>query len=533
MTETSTLTQKLLKDYKQLQKNTFVSTTNNFIEVDEITLRISTFYEKIRGIIDWKGEHLLKRNVIERILRRKILSKTAINSKISIIEAEPFVIDILRSGNFESNRIKKEKITEIQKILDKYIYLINHFSQKNNGHSVIFGNWLSSIAACEIEEALSDSKKERLILSYAFNSLRKTIKTEEKINKKEEDLLLYVAIQQALFSLDRPIIIYHLLKFKYTNWNNLSKRELTEISKNICEEKIYIEKLLSHPLLKKFYQFCKVYNTPYLIIGDILKENLKKPEEIISNPEKTKDAIVRHYNKRVEKMKGRLYRGTLYSTISIFITNIAVLLAVEIPLSKHITVGEFTSFVIAIDILVPTLLMAFLAITASPPPKKNQKKVVLETMKVLYKKEIEETHIIKKPRERKHLLYFFVSVFYIISFLLSVGIIAWLLSLINFPLLSYFIFIIFLSLIAFAGVKIRESSKELYMIESKDNFFTIIIDIFALPVIQLGKWLTMRWGKYNILSVVFSAFLDMPFKIFLEFLDQWRNYLKEKKEEIY
>lgn len=534
MPEISPLTKKLLKEYRHLKKSdSSHGDGEGFIEIDEITLRVGSFYEKIRGVIDWKGEHLLKRNVIERILRRKILSKTAIKKDISTIPAESFVVDIFRSGSFNSHRIQKEKIQKIQKILDKYIYIINHYSQKNNGKSIIFGGWVASIAACEIEEVISDSRKERIVLSYALQSIKKIIKVEGKIAKEEEDLLLYIALQQSLFDLDKPIISYHLLRFKYNNWNSFSHKEIKEISEKIVEEKKYIESLFKHPLLKKFYQFCKKYNTPYLIINDILNSTSKDPEKTIENPEEMEKIITKHYDKRVEKMKGRLYRAALYSTISIFITNIAALLIIEIPLSKYINIGNFTPLVVIIDILVPTALMALLLITVSPPPLKNRKKVVLETMKVLYKKEANEIYVIKKPKEKKSFIYVFVSFFYIVSFLFSVSFIVWLLSLINFPLLSYFIFIIFLSIIAFAGVKIREKSKDIYMIETKDSFFTMITDIFALPIIQLGKWLTSRWERYNILTVIFSAFLDMPFKIFLEFLDQWRNYLKEKKEEIY
>jgi len=533
MPEISPLTQKLIKDFNRIKKDSSEKKDESVIGVDEITLRVASFYEKIRGVIDWKGEHLLKRNVIERILKRKIFSKTALDSELSSIPAEPFIIDLIRSGHFENNKIKESKIEEVQRVLDKYIYIIKRSSEKENGNPISFGGWISSIAACEIEEVLSGSNKERLLLFYTFNSLKKIIKIEEDISEKEKDILLFIAIQQALFNLDSPIITYHALKFKYERWKNPSQEDLKQITANIHKEKKEVERLLNHPLLKKIYQFCKIYNTPYLIIGDILGENLKDPKEVLSNPEEMEKKIVKHYEERVEKMRGRLYRAATYSTISIFVTNIAALLAVEIPLSKYIDIGEFTYLVIAVDVLVPTLLMALLIVTVSPPPNKNKKRVVLETMKTIYKKEEPDTYVIKKPRKKRPVLYFIVSLFYTISFFASVGVIVWLLSMINFPLLSYFIFIIFLSLIAFAGVKIRERSKELYMIETKEGFLNIIVDIFALPVIQLGRWLTIRWEKYNILSVVFSAFLDMPFKLFLEFLDQWRSYLKEKKEGIY
>ncbi len=535
MSELSPLTQKLLRDFFRSGKSSFKE-EGPFLEADEITVRVASFYEKIRGVIDWKGEHLLKRNAIERSLKRKIFSETALRAEVAPIPAEPFVTDLIRSGHFKSKRIAESKVTQVQSALDKYVYLLQKTPKnKGNGFKISFGNWLSAVAACEVEEILSESDKERALLSYAFRLLKKKIKieNEKEIKEEEKDLLLYIAVQQALFNLDSPIISYHILKFKYENWKNPGKEDLKKIAESIHKEKEEIDRLLRHPLLKKLYQLCKKKNTPYLIIGDILRDNPKKAKEILSDPEKAEKKIVEYYQKRVDKMKGRLYRAAMYTTVSIFITNVAALLAIEIPFSRYIGIGEFTPLVVAIDVLVPTLLMALLVITVSPPPEKNKKMVVLETMKVLYKREREDTHLIRGSKRKKPALYFAVSVFYAICFLISVGAIVWLLSLINFPLLSYFIFIIFLSLIAFAGVKIRERAKELYMIETKDNFLTVIVDLFALPVVQLGKWLTARWEKYNILSVFFTALLDMPFKFFIEILDHWRDYLKEKKEGIY
>ncbi len=531
MPKLSPLTNKLIKEYSRSEKKT--SGKEDVIGVDEITVRVASFYEKIRGIIDWKGEHLLKRNAIERIIKRRIVSSITLGEKISSIPAKPLVTDLIRSGHFENNKIQLSRISEVQEALDKYVYIINNLSLAKDQQSFSFYYWLSSVAACEIEEILSRSTKERALISYMYNSMKEAVETDGEISEKEKNILFYIAVQKALFDLDPPIISYHILKYEYKNWENPSKEDLKKITKTILYTKKRIDFFLEHPFLKKFYQLCRVYNTPYLLIGDVLKEDPKKGEEILSDPQKAEKEIEKHYEKRAKSMKGRLSRAAIYATLSIFITNVAALLVVEIPFSHYINIGEFTLLVVAIDVLLPTFLMVFLVVTISPPPERNKRKVVFETMKTLYQSEEIEKHKIKTPKSKKTFLYYLVSLLYMISFLVSVGVIVWLLSLINFPLLSYFIFIIFLSLIAFAGTKIRERAKELHMIEEKEGFVHVIMDIFALPMLQLGKWLTIRWKKYNIIAVFFSALIDMPFNLFIEFLDQWRKFLREKKEEIY
>ena len=42
------------------------------IEMDRLATRIGRFYERIRQVVDWKEEHLVRRASIERILKREI-----------------------------------------------------------------------------------------------------------------------------------------------------------------------------------------------------------------------------------------------------------------------------------------------------------------------------------------------------------------------------------------------------------------------------------------------------------------------------
>jgi len=53
-----------------------------------------------------------------------------------------------------------------------------------------------------------------------------------------------------------------------------------------------------------------------------------------------------------------------------------------------------------------------------------------------------------------------------------------------------------------------------------------------LPLIRMGKWLSGQWAKFNILVIIFNLILEVPFQIFIKFLENWHRFLKDKKEEI-
>jgi len=188
---------------------------------------------------------------------------------------------------------------------------------------------------------------------------------------------------------------------------------------------------------------------------------------------------------------------------------------------------------LGINLAVPPLLMALLVLSIRPPSRENLQRSILEIMKNVYESEQKDTYTIRRPREKGAALSFFLALFYILSFILSYGIIFWLLTKLNFSLLSQIIFVMFISLISFAGVKIRQRSKELVIQEEKGPALFGIFELFALPIIQTGKWLSGKLAHYNVIIIAINALIEMPLQLFLEFLEQWRFFLKEKKEEIH
>jgi len=537
MAELSQSTQKLISRYRESLQPGKRTTT---IHVDEVASKVAAFYEKIRGIIDWKEEHLLKKGAIERMLKRRIFSGidlTKGNISANSI-AESLVLELIRGGHFPNDKIEESKIKDVQKTIDKYVFILNNAPSQQKKSKIQLCSWLSSIAACEIEEILSPSLKERALIDYMFELMKERIRLNEGIflkggvEKEEKNIQIYIAVHKALFNLDPPVISYHLLKYRHPQWKNLAQDQLDEITKNIYSIWENLEKDLTNPLADKFYQVAEKYDTPYLLLGDILSDNPVEAEEKIKNPEILETLIKKVYNKRLKTLKSRLTRAAFYATLSIFLTNILSLLAIEIPFTKYVT-GNFNFLAIGIDIFVPTLLMFFLVITVKPPKKGNLEQVIMETMRIVYSKKAEDIYEIKFYRKRGFIFDTIINILYFLFFCLFLGLIIWGLYQVNFPILSYLIFIIFLSLIAFAGAKIRQRAKELYIIEEKGIFFLFVFDPLALPIIHLGIWLTTRWKRYNVVAAFFSALIDMPFLIFVEFIEQWRYFLKEKKEKIH
>jgi len=536
MLEISPDIRKLIHDYQSWQKSLSPNPDAINIKVDEIASKVASFYERFREIVDWKEQHLMRRVAIERILKRRLLLR--INGQQI---AEPFVFELIRGGYFAGIPIEKTKIDIIQNVLDKYIFILGNLKKidiRDKNRAELYAD-ISGIAACEIEEILDPNFyfKQNILLNFTETIMRARIKIGKKakeltgITKEEVNTQIYVAVQQALFRLDLPIISYNLIKRRYPFWGNASQAQIQEFAQNVCVILEDIEKTLNHPLADKFYKIAERYDTVYLLLDDIITANPEKIAIEISDPNVLDKLVSQAYSLRLETLRSRLGRAAFYSALSIFLTNIFSLYVLEFPFAKYV-MGNINPLAAAIDVIGPTFLMLFLTVTVKTPPKENRRLVIEEVRKIVYARQAEESYEVEIYPKGNVIFRFINNLLYAISFCVCFGVILFVLYKLHYPPLSCVLLIMFTCLIAFAGTRIRNRSMELCVAEKKENFSQIIVDLFSLPVIRLGKWLLARWKKINILGVIFNVLIDTPFLIFVEFLEQWRYFLKEKKEDI-
>jgi len=116
-------------------------------------------------------------------------------------------------------------------------------------------------------------------------------------------------------------------------------------------------------------------------------------------------------------------------------------------------------------------------------------------MRIVYPSNGKEIEEIKPPRKKGIILSTIIGLFYLLTFVLSFWVIIWLLRKVEFGGLSIGIFLMFFCLIFFAGVKTRERSKELQVIEEKTTILSFLFDTFSLPFIRMGKWLSGHFIK--------------------------------------
>ncbi len=516
------------------------------LEVDELASKIAEAYEKVRKVIDWKEENLLRRGAIERILKRRLVSELyGINilPDLNATEmAEPMILELMRSGYFDNGKIAKKQIKEIENILNKYIRILDNSrlpqapSKKHVKNKMEFYTWMLEIAACEIEEVLAPAFKENALLNLMTNVIfeRNRILPSDRLSDLDRLVQVYIACMRTLYNFDDPIISYNVIKIRYPFWIEEVDSSIEKIMEQVHDIRQQIETDLDSEEGKQLFKLAGKYDAAYRIIGDVLDKINNTPEivrEKLANPEELKKMVEESYFKRKASLKGRLFRSAIYSTLSIFVAGIASFIIFEGPVAKLAGL-EFSLLSLFIDLLIPSLVMFLLVIFIRPPKDQNLRVVQKEIAKIIHKQNSEDVYEIDFRRKKNKALNIIFIIISVICGIASMRFIFWIFEIGRVPWTSMYLDTVNVAMVVFAAMAIKQKSKEI-TIEDHGNFIEFLLELFSIPLAKIGQWFSAKWKKYNIFSALFTAVVDLPFSALIRIVEDWRNFLKERSSEMH
>ena len=129
------------------------------------------------------------------------------------------------------------------------------------------------------------------------------------------------------------------------------------------------------------------------------------------------------------------------------------------------------------------------------------------------------------------MLIFGFTIFYTLTFMVTLSLIYEGLSYIDFNLISMSVFVFFVSIVSFFSYRIRQIVN-LYRLEEKEGVLTPIIDFFFMPILSLGKFFSGGLARLNFLIFVFDFLIEAPFKLIFEVVEEWISFVRKRKDEI-
>lgn len=516
---------KLLESLKQ-QANSSSETLRDgsYVKVNDLAKKAGVFYEKIRYLIDYKEDHTIRRNAIQRILKRNLFFKTG-GEKIALL----LIQELVRGGYLESDSFLENRISNVQNIIDRFLSLENLSGHANGGDPSI-NKVIISLAASEIEIYLFGDKNEDLVLF----SFYETVKDQVKIStgsSSEIDTQIYIACLRSLLKADDQTIAYRLwLKF-LPQWMNLKDAsEFQNIAKSLTVILYRIKSGIKDDLSWKIARKLKNYSIYFNVIKEITARYGADSERVLNNKSFFEKEAKNILDGRYKKENARIQKSALRAILYILFTKTILAFALELPYDVAI-LGKVYYPALVVNVIFHPFLLFLITYTIKPLGAKNTDLIISGLNSVICG---EDSSIINiKNKKSKNFLYFIFLLLYGFIFLISFGVVIFILNQLHFNIMSIALFTFFLTLVTYFGLRIRFTSKNWAVTSTKERTFYLLGNILIMPIVEVGRWLSHKFDSVNILVFVMDFIIETPFKVLLSVFDSFLSFLKDKKEEMY
>ena len=474
-------------------------TSRGFVEA------VAQVYERARNALEYRADNLVRRAAIERILKRRMLLNNDPDSLTRHLLTE------LRWARYLSHEeIGKSKRQELEEILKKY-------SSHLNG--AVPTEWILKTASAEIEEIFNLNTDYRQFTFFAFQVIKQKIATGDK----DLDLLVYFAVDKVYAGSDDEQILYHILRLA---GENFTKEKLEEAWKlfNLAKR---------HKDLPRIIKFVRRQMPPLILMRDIYFYDPSEFKNSLSGQEKFEAKAQEVLETQLSLMSGKVRTAGTRSVIYVFLTKMILAFGLEVPL-ETLFYGQVGLLPLALNLSFPPVIMWITTMQIRLPNKNEQTALVSRTWTILQNFDglKDEADVLRQSESgnQRGLLYYIFSTLYLVFFVGIFVLIYSVLGKIGFSFFSKFIFIFFLTIIAFFAYRIVQIAK-VYSWKGIRSESSTFMEILSLPIIAIGSRLSVGLSKLNFLAFAFDFILEAPFKIILGFVDGWVQFLSIKKEE--
>jgi len=500
------------------------------IHVSEITSLPAFAYEKLRNIVDYKEENLLRKNAIRRFLKRKFLLP---QDNLESIIASELIRELILSRYVPNDSVSESLVSNLAQLLNKYYALFNEVRQRGCN----IPRWreqLLGLTAVECDNLIVSPQKRLAYTTLATKLIRPTLDFSSLTTSADaQNVQLILIVERVLNRADRDILNYYLLLHYYPNWFNLDKLAAVQyLAPQIPQLLQAFAKISNDKLGKRLIPIVKKLLVPVVILRQMLSRYTGRIDELIRQPQKLEQQIRSTYQQYWLDTRRRIRRKGFHAMAYIFITKIVLAILLELPYEQFV-LGHINYLPLGINLLFPPLLMLIITLLIKSPDKQNEEKSIAGTNELVYG-QTSNFYTSKRLTDKSPRIWakLFYALLYTLTITASFSAILLVLWRLGFNVLSAALFIFFISLVSFFGINLRQQARQLKVISGRETITSFIIDFFSFPIIAFGRWLSNTFDRYNFFVFILDFMFEIPFKTILRIIEDWFHFLKEKKEEI-
>lgn len=495
-------------------------------EDGDLSREVGRVYERIRYAVDNKEEHFLRRHAVRRIIRRTSLFNSDPEKVLRILLG-----DLIRGGYLHESAITVHMHDDALRAIRAFVLIEGALRAEFGTSAHQYRPHLLDIVAGSLEDALYDTEKEEGIVVFCARTVEKRIVSDELSALTPDKLrrVVYVASWRSVFTADNSLLFYKLWMLDHPKWESVddeSARELAKAFPRIATKIIrFAQNKLSTRLIPRLHDTAIAMTLLYDAVDEYGPElsGLLADRELFEA--RIRDFLTARHKKDIARAKRRSSRAVIY--IALTKTTLALLIESVYVILLHNTLNVVAT---GFNIIAHPLLLFFITSGMTPSSKSNSDRSVRLASAIAYGDDREPVVL---KRERGGIVADIALGCYIALLTGSVYAITRALLFLRFHAVDILIFFLFLVLVLYFGFRIRFRAHRMRFSGANEGFLRSLFEILLLPLISLGRSMSIHFEKINIVVFFLDFVIEAPLRLALRFMDSFSLLIREKKEEIF
>lgn len=509
----------------QYDKVHLEQTSEKKIHVSPVVAEVATWYEKFRTAMDYREDEVILRSSIERIIKRRLILGGSGETV-----AAPLIRELVWARYFPDGSLPETVIERVAHRIDLYLKL-QHLIQ--NQHTIQRGElseWLLQLLSADLRHLLQPGKEEDVMSNFIFQIFKSRLVIEDD-NDETRDVQVFIAVRRSFAKDDLALLRYELFKQYF---GHITTHNLEQVAAHFTKAYQTINQQLNYPLRDKINTYIKNQIVPFIILGDVLRRHKGNLKSLVADEDRFNLEVLEACSQKYKDVVDKVRRAIVRSVIFIFFTKAIIALSIE---------GTYESFFygrvmwrsIAINTLIPPILMVIAGVFITTPTKENSFRILKKIQTILLDEQpkLDESLILRLTPSRADP--FFNTLFvilWILAFGGSFAGIIFVLSKLQFNIISQMVFIFFLAIISFVSYRINQTAHTYIIKTRKESLSSVLFDFIFMPFIHFGRRLTLGISQLNVILFIFDFIIETPFKSMFAFFEQWFLYLRTQREKL-
>jgi hypothetical protein len=509
------------------------------VSVHSLTSHAGAFYEKLRYLVDYKEAHTIRRSAILRILKRKFSLEG--EKKVGL----PLLRELVSAEYLPNNQVSETVAVTIQRIVDKYQLLCadtrKRGAWKGTGKAARKKASPSKtelaaleLAASEIDRMLFPQELNDAAVEGFYKTIKGTIRCFPPIPEEKLRAPLYIACRRTLLD-DDPSTLLYILVSKYVPEleGEEDPGEIKALALRFTKALARARRELDNPLIFRIAALIRNRALGFSIIREIIQKHGVDSEGIFEEPERLETETGKILAEKYFRQNHTVWMSGVHAAIYILLTKSIFTLLLEFPYEWYLY-QKVDVFALSVNVIFHPILLLLMVYTIAPLDSKNMARTlaIVEDLARPHRSEREDIIYIKSSRTRP-ITAFVLGLLYFALFAGTFGAIIRVLVWLHFSFVSIALFIFFLALVSYFGLRIRHNARRWKISASNENIMPLLWNFFTVPIVRTGRWLSQKFATVNIFVFVMDFIIETPFKILLGTFDSFLSFLKEKEEDMY